>query len=348
MTNYPGSIDTNTSIPPLDGYQAPFGNPTVEDLRQAIFAIETELGIIPAGAYATVRTRLDILEARVNNPLAPSPDVMNPFMIGSDGVTIRAMVGNPQTLGILAVPGSLFLREDAISGQNLYSYGTDGNWSIIAGGGGGGFIANGDLSGTSTNQIVVGIEGKTLPSLTTGYLNYTGSAWQFSTLPTSLPPSGPAGGDLDGTYPNPIINQITGNVTGQVPISYPIAVDTAAGTVATTGAIRLPLSTSIAFGPGNVKGLGVDGAGDLGISDDGSAASVSIDCTGQLALGANAAQTIFIGAQTAILLNPGQGLANSHVDILDPTQTRIVASAGTLRFNNLPSIVANNDAGTGN
>ena len=40
MVNYPDSFDNNLTIPPLDGYQAPFGNPTVEDVRQAVFSLK--------------------------------------------------------------------------------------------------------------------------------------------------------------------------------------------------------------------------------------------------------------------------------------------------------------------
>jgi hypothetical protein len=150
MVNYPNGIDNDLTLPPLDGYQAPFGNPTVEDLRQAIFAIETELGILPAGAYSTVRTRLDILELRGTGSL-PVPtgtntvltwtgstlawdavsDVANPFYIGNSGVSIQDGYGDPNVDGYVAVPGSLFLREDANGGLNVYSFGQDGYWGLI-------------------------------------------------------------------------------------------------------------------------------------------------------------------------------------------------------------------------
>ena len=49
-----------------------------------------------------------------------------------------------------------------------------------SGGGGGSFVAGGDLSGSSTSQQVVGLLGKSLPGLATGFLNYTGSVLAFS------------------------------------------------------------------------------------------------------------------------------------------------------------------------
>jgi hypothetical protein len=70
-------------------------------------------------------------------------------------------------------------------------------------GGGGGFTAGGDLSGSSSTQQVIGLLSKALPTLAPGYLNYDGIAWHLTGLSGSFPPSGPAGGDLSGTYPNP-------------------------------------------------------------------------------------------------------------------------------------------------
>lgn len=105
---------------------------TINDLIVAVINIELALGSLPAGAYASVRTRLDILEARINNPNAPAPNVNNPFYIGGSpisGVSIQDGYGDPNVDSIAAVPGSLFLREDGV--VNLYSRGSDGYWRSV-------------------------------------------------------------------------------------------------------------------------------------------------------------------------------------------------------------------------
>lgn len=66
VTRYPAAIDTvHTLLPIADG--RPVTGGSVEQLRQAIIAIEEELGVRPSGVYATVRARLDSLENIVGN-----------------------------------------------------------------------------------------------------------------------------------------------------------------------------------------------------------------------------------------------------------------------------------------
>jgi hypothetical protein len=127
---------------------------TINDLIGAIEAIELELGLTPAGVYASVRTRLDILEARINNPFAPAPNVENPFFIGNDGVTISTGFGFPTENRI---PGSLYLREDGYNAQGLYARRPDGYWHQIDTDP---WTANGDLAGTIYTQTVIGIQNR--------------------------------------------------------------------------------------------------------------------------------------------------------------------------------------------
>jgi hypothetical protein len=66
VTKYPAAIDTVFTLKPiLDGLPVTGGS--VEQLREAIIAIEDELGVRPSGLYATVRGRLDSIENIVGN-----------------------------------------------------------------------------------------------------------------------------------------------------------------------------------------------------------------------------------------------------------------------------------------
>lgn len=119
---------------------------TINALIDAVEAIERELGLVPSSVYANVRVRLDILEARINNPFAPSPDVENPFTIGNDGITISTGTGAPVTV---TEPGSLYLRQDGAIGVALYSYRNDGYWHSV-GSGGASLLNLASLDGYST------------------------------------------------------------------------------------------------------------------------------------------------------------------------------------------------------
>lgn len=135
---------------------------TINALVTSVEAIEQELGLLPAGVYATVRTRLDILEARINNPFAPAPNVPNPFYIGGSpvsGVSIQTGFGNPQITLPPAIPGSLYLREDGYNIQGLYAFRPDGYWHQIDTDP---FIAAGDLSGNSYSQTVIGLQNRAI------------------------------------------------------------------------------------------------------------------------------------------------------------------------------------------
>lgn len=65
-TRYPLQVDTNATIPASTG-STPL-NPTVlNQLRDAIIAVEQELGVKPSGTYTTVRMRLDTMEGLLSS-----------------------------------------------------------------------------------------------------------------------------------------------------------------------------------------------------------------------------------------------------------------------------------------
>lgn len=159
---------------------------TINDLITAVIAIETELGSLPAGDYASVRTRLDILEARINNPNAPAPNVNNPFYIGGSpisGVSIRDGYGDPNIAGISAVPGSLYLREDGYITQGLYLFRPDGNWYPVE-------IADGYDASQNVEQRTITASTYTIDSLTPDYVIFTDSTSNAINIILPVPTSG--------------------------------------------------------------------------------------------------------------------------------------------------------------
>lgn len=199
-------------------------------LQDEINAILAELGPDPQGIYASVRTRLDILEARINNPNAPAPNVLNPFYLGNDGVTIRDGYGDPNIVlpPSAAVPGSLYLRLDGYNYQTLYMMGIDLSWhsavessaiptanQVLAWDGYAwtpttiptfSTSLSGDVTGTLENNVVSKIQGITISGISAdGYVltatSSTAADWQKPA------PGFTAGGDLSGT-------SISQNVTG--------------------------------------------------------------------------------------------------------------------------------------
>ena len=65
MTLYPAQIDNNVSLPRVIDNQTPVGGETVNRLREAIIAIENELGAKPSGTFSTVRARMDFIETLI-------------------------------------------------------------------------------------------------------------------------------------------------------------------------------------------------------------------------------------------------------------------------------------------
>lgn len=190
----------------------------INALIEAVESIEHELGITPSGVYSDVRVRLDILEARINNPFAPGPNVENPFFIGDDGVSISTGDGYPTEN---RVPGSLYLRKDGYGNEGLYARRPDGYWHQVDTDP---WTANGDLAGNIYTQTVIGFQNRPFRDYTPidtpagdGYVigwNSTDGYWE--------PQAGfYAFGDLDGDK----LNQTIVNLQGT-----PIVIGTLSGT----------------------------------------------------------------------------------------------------------------------
>jgi hypothetical protein len=244
-TVYPNAYDTTITLGTATGGSNDYL--VINNAVGAIIAIETELGLVPAGPYASVRTRLDILEARIGT--ATGGGVPNPFFIGNTSVSIGTGTGAP-VLGS-AASGSLYLRQDGTAGEVIYYVDNSGNWDVV-----GATTVGGDLSGTTTNATVIGIQ--TIPVSSTSpttnqVLEYNGSEW----APTTLSPGFTAGGDLSGTNTDQKVIGIQGNPVSDVaPIAAQILVENsgATGSVWTTISGDIVMTSAGVVTVGKIQG----------------------------------------------------------------------------------------------
>ena len=174
----------------------------INALIEAVESIERTLGIVPYGIYSDVRVRLDILEARIGNPLSPAPNVTNPFYIdGYGGVSIMVGDGYPTAI---ANSGSLYLRRDGYGYEGLYSN-RDGHWELIPTEF---WTAGQDLSGGYHSQTVVGLQNR--PVIDTLPLDGYQLTWNDFDGYWEPQLAFQAGGDLSGTRTNQIVTSING------------------------------------------------------------------------------------------------------------------------------------------
>lgn len=64
---YPDSIDTSTELPKATDNVTPVRAEIFNRLRDAVLALEKELGIQPSSTYSTVKDRIDAIEGRIND-----------------------------------------------------------------------------------------------------------------------------------------------------------------------------------------------------------------------------------------------------------------------------------------
>lgn len=100
MTNYPAQIDNNVSLPRVQDNLTSVGGETVNRLRDAIIAIENELGAKPSGTFATVRARMDHIETLITQQvvtiagdLGGTPS--HPLVIGFQGRPVSSAAPSP-------------------------------------------------------------------------------------------------------------------------------------------------------------------------------------------------------------------------------------------------------------
>jgi hypothetical protein len=133
-TKYPNQIDTSTELPKATDLITPINSEFVNRLREAILAIENELGAQPSGTNSTVRARLDYLDSRIGTTdggtgesvsLIPCTYVYN--LLSEIGVSSNA---GYQTLGgTLLNPSAFFSGNSEVTRNITFDaviYGTSG------------------------------------------------------------------------------------------------------------------------------------------------------------------------------------------------------------------------------
>lgn len=187
-TVYPSQIDTTISLPSAVDNSTPVKSEIVNRLRDAILAIEGELGVDPAGIYGTVAYRLTSIENAITGGGGGSSVIFGGDLFGTN--TSQTVVG---------IRGILVSSTAPTTNQILQYLG--GQWTPAAPPIT--FGAGGDLSGNNISQTVIGIHGVPVSSTTPTpgqLLEFNGTQY----IPTTL------AGDITGTISSNIVSKLHG------------------------------------------------------------------------------------------------------------------------------------------
>ncbi len=171
MVTYPAQLDTTVSLPTVTDDITPITGSKFNLLRDAILVIEQELGVKAKSVYSSTAERITNLETTVGN--------LQIISLANDlGGTLNA----PKVIGL---QGRTITSTAPTLNQVLTWNGVA--WTPLdpTGGGGGGISFGGDLSGTSTSQTVIRLQGRNLLSTapsTHQTISWNGSAWAPLTL----------------------------------------------------------------------------------------------------------------------------------------------------------------------
>src|ERR1017187_3360656 len=86
-TVYPAQIDTSLTLTTAVNNVTVVDASSVNNLRDAIIAIENALGLKPGSVYGNVSTRLTVIETSLNNIIAHGTVSWNGDLAGSDNTT---------------------------------------------------------------------------------------------------------------------------------------------------------------------------------------------------------------------------------------------------------------------
>jgi len=187
MVNYPAKIDTSISIPSAVDNHTPVASSQYNKSRDAVIAIETELGVKPSSTYGTVRERLDHLESIISagggaqiaqdlggtnfaplviglygNPLAPTSPTTN-YVLTWTGITWEPKP--PSIVG--GLHNTLGGLQGGTSGEYYHLTSTEhvwltdgvttGYWDVTKGGTGLTSVSTGDIFFATAPNLLAGL-----------------------------------------------------------------------------------------------------------------------------------------------------------------------------------------------
>ena len=132
FSKYPAQLDDSITVPPSHDNVTPVKAEVVNRLRDAILAIESELGIDPSGTYGTVRARLDAMSSGGGGGGGGAIEILNngvevlPSAIALDFVgSVSVSVPSPLRAKITVVGGQATQvqenRTPAFNGATIFS-----------------------------------------------------------------------------------------------------------------------------------------------------------------------------------------------------------------------------------
>jgi hypothetical protein len=147
-SRYPAQIDDNTTLPTLSDNSTLVRASVLNELRAAIIAIESVLGVNPASVYGTIRERLNTVEHALTNIVHSG---------GTSVVFSGDLTGTSISQTVVGLQGYAVSNTAPTDGYILTWESSTNNWNPLPAPIG--FSANGDLGGTATSQTVVRLSG---------------------------------------------------------------------------------------------------------------------------------------------------------------------------------------------
>lgn len=168
MTIYPAKIDNSISLPTVLNNITSFDAAVINRLRDAIVAIQTELGVKPSGIYSTVRARLDAMEAAIQSSIGGTVSFAGDLLGNNTNQTVVGLRTRPISSTAPLVGQTLIWD----GGQWLPStnFGTRNITTT-------GVVTSGPLFSTSSETSLLTVDGKIIVNqITDGYLSDPGQA----------------------------------------------------------------------------------------------------------------------------------------------------------------------------